>query len=104
MIGQRTREIGIRMALGATGRAVVDLVVRQSLRLAGIGALIGTAIAAIVMKALSSVVELNAVSLLAVPPFAVGLLLVLAATAVAAYQPARRATRVDPAETLRAEA
>src|SRR4051812_29145983 len=104
MIGQRTREIGIRMALGATGRAVVDLVVRQSLRLAGIGALIGTVIAALVMKALSSVVELDAVSLLAVTPFAVGLLLVLAATAVAAYQPARRATRVDPAETLRAEA
>jgi ABC-type lipoprotein release transport system permease subunit len=44
------------------------------------------------------------VSLLDLGPFVGGLSLVLAATVIAAYQPARRATRVDPAETLRAEA
>jgi ABC-type lipoprotein release transport system permease subunit len=49
-------------------------------------------------------VQLKEVSLLNVMPFAIALVLVLAATALAAYQPARRATRVDPTETLRAEA
>jgi predicted permease len=104
MLSQRTREIGIRMALGATGRAVVALVVRQSLRLAGAGALVGVAIAFAAMKALSSVITLEEVSLLDATPFVAGLAAALAATALAAYQPARRATRVDPAETLRAEA
>jgi predicted permease len=104
MLTQRTREIGIRMALGATGRAVVGLVIRQSLRLAGVGALIGLAIAAAAMKALSAVVKVQAVSLLDITPFIAGLVVVLGATVLAAYQPARRATRVDPSETLRAEA
>ena len=103
-LSQRTREIGIRMALGATAGAVVALVMRQSVRLAGIGAIVGLGFAFAALKFLSSAVRLKEVSLLHAAPFAVALVLVLAATAVAAYQPARRATRVDPAETLRAEA
>jgi ABC-type lipoprotein release transport system permease subunit len=55
------------------------------------------------MKALSSVITLEEVSLLDATPFVAGLAAALAATALAAYQPARRATRVDPADTLRAE-
>jgi predicted permease len=103
-LSQRTREIGIRMALGATAGSVVALVMRQSVRLAGIGAIAGVAIAFAALKFLSSLVQLKEVSLLNATPFAVALVLVLAATGLAAYQPARRATRVDPAETLRAEA
>ncbi len=103
-LNQRTREIGIRMALGASAGAVVRLVMRQSARLAGVGAIIGFLIAFSAMKALSAAIQLQNVSLLNVVPFAAGLALVLAATAVAAFQPARRATRVDPAETLRADA
>ncbi len=103
-LSQRTREIGIRMALGATAGAVVTLVMRQSARLAGVGAVAGIAIAFAVLKLLNSLVQLKEVSLLNVAPFAAALAIVLAATAFAAYQPARRATRVDPAETLRAEA
>ena len=103
-LSQRTREIGIRMALGATAGAVVALVMRQSVRLAGIGAIVGLTIAFAALKFLSSLVRLKEVSLLNVAPFAIALVLVLVATALAAYQPARRATRVDPAETLRAEA
>jgi predicted permease len=104
MLSQRTREIGIRMALGATGGAVVSLVVRQSVRLAGVGAAIGLVIAAIAMKLLSAIITLKEVSLLDVAPFAVAAVVALGATALAAWQPARRATRVDPSETLRAEA
>jgi predicted permease len=104
MLSQRTREIGIRMALGASAGAVVSLVVRQSVRLAGVGAAIGLVIAAIGMKALSSVITLKEVSLLDLAPFVVAATVAMSATALAAWQPARRATRVDPSETLRAEA
>jgi putative ABC transport system permease protein len=103
-LSQRTREIGIRMALGATAGAVVRLVMAQSARLAGIGALIGLAVAFAAMKVLSAVVTLHEVSFLNLVPFAGGALVVALATIVAAFFPARRATHVDPAETLRAEA
>ena len=101
---QRTREIGIRMALGATATAVVRLVMRQSARLAGIGAVIGLACAFAVLEVLSSAIHMSQVSVLDGFSFAGGFAVVLAATAFAAYYPARRATRVDPAVTLRADA
>jgi predicted permease len=100
---QRTREIGIRMALGATAAVVVRLVMRQSARLAGIGAAIGLVVSFSVLKLLSSAVHLPRVSLLDGVAFGGGLVLVTAAAALAAYYPARRATRVDPAVTLRAD-
>jgi len=53
---------------------------------------------------LSAIITLKEVSLLDVAPFAVAAVVALGATALAAWQPARRATRVDPSETLRAEA
>src|SRR4029453_8667162 len=91
---QRTREIGIRMALGATGAAVVRLVMGQSGRLAGIGAAVGLAVAFSVLKVLSSAIHMSRVSVLDGVAFGGGLAIVLAATAFAAYHPARRATRV----------
>jgi hypothetical protein len=103
LLSQRTREIGIRMALGATAGAVVGLVVRHSVRLAGIGAAIGLVLAFAALRWLASVISLPAVSLLDVLPFAAGTIVLVAATALAAWQPARRAARVDPAVTLRAE-
>jgi predicted permease len=101
---QRTREIGIRMALGATAAAVVRLLMGQSARLAGIGAAIGLVFAFSVLKVLSSAIHLSEVSVLDGVAFAGGIALIAAATAFAAYHPARRATRVDPAVTLRADA
>jgi predicted permease len=101
---QRTREIGVRMALGATATAVVRLVISQSTWLAGLGAAVGLAFAFSVMKALSVVVRLENVSVLDVVAFTAALTIAMAAAALAGYVPARRAARTDPSQTLRADA
>ena len=72
-------------------------------RLAGVGAAIGLIVALGVMKVLSNLITLQNVSVLDAGAFAASLALVALATALAAYAPARRATRLDPSETLRAE-
>jgi hypothetical protein len=92
------------MALGATGAAVVRLVMGQSGRLAGIGAAAGLAVAFSVLTVLSSAIHMSRVSVLDGVAFGGGLAIVLAATAFAAYHPARRATGVDPSVTRRADA
>jgi ABC-type antimicrobial peptide transport system permease subunit len=102
-LSQRTKEIGIRMALGATAGRVIRLVVEQSSRMAGLGAVIGGAVAFALMRTLSAIVRFPTVSLVDVVAFVAGFAAVMAATAIAAYQPARRATRVDPAQALRAD-
>ena len=102
-LSQRTREIGIRIALGATAAAVVRLVVGQSARLAGVGAGIGLLLAFAAVLALNSAVQLETIHVIDGVAFAAGLAIVAAATALAVYQPARRAARVDPAQTLRAD-
>jgi predicted permease len=98
---QRTREIGIRMALGARQEDVLRLVVRDGARLAGAGAGIGLLLAA----ALSRVLRQMLYGVSAFDPLSYfGLTLVLSLVALAAsWLPARRAARVDPNEALRAE-
>ena len=102
-VTQRSREIGIRMALGATGAAVVRLIVSQSARMAGLGALVGLTFAFGQLKLLNMHLRFRNVSWLDAGAFATGLGLVLLATVLASYLPARRATRVDPVETLRVD-
>jgi predicted permease len=102
-LGQRAREIAIRMALGAAAPAVVRLVMRQSARLAGAGALIGFLFAFTVMKLLSGVIRLEEVSVVDPGAFVAAMVLVAAAVAIASYGPARRSTRVDPALILRSD-
>jgi putative ABC transport system permease protein len=103
MLSQRTREIGIRMALGATAAGVVRLMVRQSARLTALGGAIGLVIAFASLKILNAAIQLNTISLVDAAAFASGVAAVAAATIVAVYHPARRATRIDPAAALRAE-
>jgi predicted permease len=103
VFSQRTREIGIRMALGATAAVVVRLVMRQSARVVAIGAGLGLAFAFAALKLLSTVVTLRNVSLLDPLAFAAGIGLIGAAAAAASFFPARRAAAIDPSTTLRAE-
>jgi ABC-type antimicrobial peptide transport system permease subunit len=103
-LSQRTKEIGIRMALGATSGAVLRLVLLQSTRLAAVGTAIGLMVSFASLKVLGSAIQLRTVSFLDIAAFGAGLALVAAAVAAAAYLPARRATRVDPSRTLRADA
>ena len=104
LLSQRTKEIGIRMALGATSAKVLTLVMRQCARLAALGMAIGVALAFAVMKALSSVIQNRNVSVVDAGAFAAAVLLVSAAAALAAFVPARRASRIDPSQALRADA
>jgi hypothetical protein len=98
---QRTREIGIRMALGARQEDVLRLVVGDGARLAGAGAIIGLLLAA----ALSRVLRQMLFGVSAFDPLSYGgLTVVLSLVALAAsWLPARRAARVDPNEALRSE-
>jgi len=100
-VAQRTQEIGIRMALGAESRDVLNMVVRQSLWHIGIGVAVGMAAALILGRVMAS--ALAGVS--GTDPIALGgvaIVLALAAT-VATLIPARRAVRIDPVTALRSE-
>jgi predicted permease len=100
-VDQRTREIGLRMALGARGGEVMRLVVRQGMWLALIGLAIGLAGALILTRLMSSV--LYGVSATDVVTFIVVTLLLGSVVLIACYLPARRAAKVDPIVALRAD-
>lgn len=102
-IGQRTREIGIRMALGASATGVVGLVVRYAMRFAGAGAAFGLLAAFLALSLLGTAIRIREISVVDGASFAAALAVIVLATVLAAYQPARRATRVNPAQALRAE-
>jgi predicted permease len=100
-VSHRKKEIGIRMALGASAAAVVKLVLSQSTRLVTIGAAIGLTLSVSALALLRAMISLNNVSILDAGAFAAATAILLLAGAVAAYLPSRRATRVDPSEVLR---
>lgn len=100
-VSERRRELGVRAALGASGRTNTAMVLRQGLRLTALGAVFGVAAALVATRALSAMLfevsPLDPITYLAV----VGLLGVVAG--VAGSLPALRAGRIDPATVLRAE-
>jgi len=100
-VARRTNEIGIRMALGARGRSVLWLVLREALVLVVIGLVIGLVVASLVTKTAESLLY----ELKPNDPLTIALATVLLATVaiLAGYFPARRAARVDPMIALREE-
>ena len=100
-VSQRTREIGIRMAIGAAASDIIRLVMRQGLTLVLIGTVIGLAGAFAASRLLSGVLygsnSLDVTTFTAVP------LVLIAVAAVATFVPARRASLVDPAISVRSE-
>jgi predicted permease len=100
-VAQRAREMGIRVALGARRADVARLVLGQGLSLAGIGVLLGVVGALAVTRLLASL--LFGVSATDPATFSAITLLLLGVAALASLVPARRATRADPMEAMRAE-
>ena len=100
-VGQRTREFGLRTALGARSREILAMVLRQGLRLTSVGIGIGLAGAIALTRyiegMLYSVTPLDPLTYVAV------VVLFAAVTSLASYVPARRATRIDPITALRYE-
>jgi hypothetical protein len=101
VVSQRSREIGIRLALGAKPAGLKRLFVRQGLTLAAVGAAAGLLAAVAATQWMSSL--LFGVGRLDLPTYAVVIAVLGAAAALASYVPARRAARVEPASTLTAE-
>jgi predicted permease len=101
VVSQRTREVGIRMALGANRADVLKMITRQGMRLAavgvGIGLLLSLALAQVLSSLLIGISGYDVTTFILVPTLLAGVAL------VACYLPARRATKVDPLVALRYE-
>jgi ABC-type antimicrobial peptide transport system permease subunit len=100
-VAQRTREVGIRMALGAQRQSLIALFVRQGMLLTGIGIACGLVAAFVTMRLMSSL--LFNVSPIDPLTYAVITVVVVAIAYLACYWPSRRAASVDPVNALRAE-
>ncbi len=100
-VSQRTREIGIRLALGAQKSELKWMFVRSALVLTGVGVAVGLCAAAVLTQSMKSLLfgisPLDPVTYMAIP------LVLIAAAMVASYLPARRAASIDPVEALRAD-
>lgn len=100
-VSQRTRELGLRVALGAEPRRVIRYVVGQGAVLAAAGGIVGVLVAIIAARALAH--TLYGVSAGETPVYIVAALVLVVAAILASYGPARRASAVDPMVALRAE-
>jgi ABC-type antimicrobial peptide transport system permease subunit len=101
VVSERTREVGVRLALGAQPSELLTMILGQAAKLAGIGVALGVIAAAMIMPLLDSqlygVRASDPATFLAVPA------MLLAIAALAALVPARKAMRVDPVTALRIE-
>jgi putative ABC transport system permease protein len=101
VVSQRTREVGIRMALGAERSHVMKMITKQGMWLAGVGVVIGLLLALVMVRVVGAL--LIGVSGYDVGIFVIVPLLLAVVAFVACYLPARRATKVDPLTALRYE-
>jgi putative ABC transport system permease protein len=100
-VGQRRREMGVRMAMGANAIDVLKLVFRGGMKQVAIGLVLGTALALPVARLMAAL--LFQVKPIDLPIYSVVVFVLVSTAALACYVPARRAARVDPIEALRAE-
>lgn len=101
LVTERAKEIGIRVALGASAPAILWMVLRQSGKLSAIGALIGGGLAlAISPLAANQILEVHPYEAL---PYAAAVIVVFVAAVAASVAPSRRAVRIDPVVTLRGD-
>jgi ABC-type antimicrobial peptide transport system permease subunit len=103
LVAQRTREIGVRMALGAQRSDVLGLVLKDGGRLAGLGILIGTIASLGAVRLVVSQVGLFNVNGLDLVSFVTVVSLLTAVALAACWIPARRAASINPTEALRSE-
>jgi ABC-type antimicrobial peptide transport system permease subunit len=104
LVEQRTKEIGVRMALGATTRNVTWLVLSQLLRQVGLGLLAGSGLAValvIVLLSTPAATYLTGVRVFDPVAYVASVLCILGACMLAGWVPAQRAARIDPIATLR---
>jgi ABC-type antimicrobial peptide transport system permease subunit len=101
VVSQRTREIGIRLALGAEPWQVAKMFLLHGLALCGVGFAAGLVAAVALGRAMSSL--LFGIGPMDPAAYITALAVMLVATAVASYLPARRAATIDPMETMKAE-
>jgi predicted permease len=101
VVSQRTREIGIRSALGAEPRQLSKMFLLDGLVLSAIGAVVGLVAATAVGRLMSSL--LFGVGPMDATAYVAAVVVTIAAAALASYVPARRAANIDPVETLKAE-
>jgi ABC-type antimicrobial peptide transport system permease subunit len=101
VVAQRTREIGIRSALGAEPKQLARMFLVQGLALSSVGAVAGLVAAGVLGRLMSSL--LFGVGPLDPLAYIAALAVTIAAATLATYLPARRAARIDPMNTLRAD-
>jgi len=104
-VGQRTMEIGVRMALGAEHSSVAAMILRESFVLVAVGSLLGIPVALVSARAASTVLSHLLFDIKPADPFnfMLALATMVAVAMLAGYLPARRAARVDPMTALRSE-
>ena len=102
-VAQRRRELGIRMAIGASGRHILGMLLRQNARPTAAGAVAGAILAVILSRLVRSMVVMPNRDAVDVIGFAAGLVCFVLVAALATLSPAMRALRIDPSTTLREE-
>ncbi len=101
VVSQRRKEIGVRMALGASRRDVVGMILGQSMRLALLGTALGVASALVVAPLAAH--QIDALRPFEPLPYGLAMGLILTAAAAASFVPSRRASRLDAASLLRSD-